>query len=156
MNKQKIRRNLFQQYLSELDTYRIVPRPEPQSVQKKWFDEYWNDKGCKWHDIIVNDQLVGFLITSDWLPNCHPDADYAICEAYVLPDYRHQGLMSDYVKQFVCENRGVYCLLVIHGNVYGKQFWMKLFRNLSAKDVMLSDSAVISNGEHLCLLAFQV
>lgn len=150
------RKALYTAYLEELDTYRISPRPEPLDEQQQWFYDYLNNNDCHWHDIIWDDQLVGFMITSGVLPNCHPDADYSICEAYIVPEYRRKGLMSATVQRFVCEHPGIYCLLVIQGNRNAQHFWTNLFHQMGATDVALSSSSIVSNGEQLCLHGFRV
>lgn len=153
---QERRKVLYLAYLAELDTFRMTPRPESHEVQQQWFYDYSDNKDCQWHDIYVNDCLVGFLITSSILPNCHPDADYSICEAYVMPEYRQKGLMSNLVQRFTSEHPGIYCLLVLEGNQYAQHFWNHLFHHLGATDVVLTDSAIITNGEQVCLQGFHL
>lgn len=140
-----LRRRLYGAYLLELEQCRDEPRENiPESQIDEWFQEYLDDLWCLWQDIRCGDSLAGFLIIGRGGANCHPDADTAICEAYISPEYRHKGLMRNAVASYVQSHSGTYCLIVLPENRYAKAFWPKLFADLGYEQISLDDCYLCS------------
>lgn len=141
------RLKLWSKYVQELDEIsgtRVMPLY--QILEN--FDKTIKDPDTQWIDICSpsDGSFVGFFVVGT-KTNCHPDADYYIQEAYVIPEYRRNGLMSSTVKKFVGSHEGVYCLFIINGNVVAKFFWKKIFSELGYGELHLKD---VGAGDNLC------
>lgn len=133
------RLKLWYKYVRELDNISGT-RAMPLLEILKNFDKTIKDPNTQWIDILssVDGSLAGFFVVGT-KNNCHPDADYYIQEAYILPKYRRNGIMSLIVKEFVENHEGIYCLLIINGNEIAKSFWGKVFSELGYKEIFLKD-----------------
>ena len=93
-----------------------------------------------WIDIEVPEEKepIGFVQigTRD---NCHPDADWYICEAYIEKKYRRQGLMRTVMSEFIQTHPGTYNLFIYDKNEAAKAFWSKLFEEEGYRQVKLPD-----------------
>lgn len=149
---------LYQRYVSELnesfsdERYRI-----PEEDAREDCDEYICDKDATWKNIFSADgKLVGFLIIGKGGDERHPDSIRSVAQAYVLPEYRRQGLMTAALADYESRHRGVWSLLVIWGNTAAKAFWEKRFAELGYTPVSLDTGYVRDDlrGE-FCLLGFR-
>jgi predicted acetyltransferase len=156
MDEFERRHELFAQYCGELNTFR-----EPDVEQQGMFEmyenceEYFRAEDCTWHDIWMDDQIIGFIVIGKHAPYCHPDTDYAICEAYILPEYRRRGLMTSVVRSLVEDDPGRYSLLVLVGNKYAQKFWPKVFASMRYKSCDLDEQYVDPHGDHVLSLGFE-
>ena len=156
MDEFERRHELFAQYCGELNTFRGSD-VEQQGMFEMYnnCEEYFRASGCTWHDIWMDDQIVGFIIVGVQVPYCHPEADYSICEAYILPEYRKRGLMTAVVRSLVEDDPGRYSLLVLDGNKYAQAFWPKVFASMRYKPCSLSDEYVNPHGDHVQNFGFE-
>lgn len=92
----------------------------------------------EWIDIFDNNNLIGFLIIGRGL-NCHPDADFFIQEAYIVPAYRNQGHMTSAITRYIQNHGGKICLLILNENHIAKIFWKNTFDKLGYKQIELRD-----------------
>lgn len=150
------RHDLYAQYCGELNTFRGEDEtPVGMFEMYENCEEYFKATDCTWHDILMDDQIIGFVIVGSHAPYSHPFSDYSICEAYVLPEYRKRGLMTSVVRSLVEECPGKYSLLVLDHNEYAKNFWSKVFASMRYVPYDLDFGAVDSHGDHLCLFGFK-
>lgn len=127
-----IPKKLYESYRSELEGYRADSIDETVEETLSLYDTPYNA------NILIRDgnQLAGFLIIGE-SPNCHPDCDYFICQAYIKPEHRRKGLMTETLRKFIKEHPGTYCLDVLYGNVYARSFWFKFFKRAGYTDIDL-------------------
>lgn len=150
------RHDLYAEYCGELNGFRGADDNLMTMFQMyENCEEYFRAVGCMWHDIWMDDQIVGFIIIGNGLPYAHPESDYSICEAYVSPEYRHRGLMTSVVRSVVEESPGIYSLLVLDGNNYAKLFWQKVFASMRYIPVQLDDQYVDPHGDHVVSYGFK-
>lgn len=133
------RLKLWSKYVQELDDISGA-RTTPLYQILENFDRTVKDPDTQWIDICSpsDGSLAGFFVVGT-KTNCHPDADYYIQEAYVIPKYRRNGLMSSTVKEFVGSHEGIYCLFIINGNEIAKSFWGKVFFELGYEEIHLRE-----------------
>lgn len=79
----------------------------------------------EWVPIIKDDREVGFLIITKG-ELAKRGEDYRIEEAYVKPEYRERGLMSEAVKKYLKEHPGKYSMQLMANNHNAAMFWFKL------------------------------
>ena len=129
-------------------------------------DTYTEEQCRIWFDGIVNGVLEG---NTEWLhikdaqgnevgqlligiaPNCHPDADYYIEEAFVEKAARRNGIMTKAASEFIKDHPGTYCYFVLTKNELAKAFWEKVFTDagyapVTLRDVGAGDDSVIQCG----------
>lgn len=70
--------------------------------------------------------------------NCHPACDYFISQTYVAPQFRRQGIMTDFAGSWIKQHEGRYCLFIIDRNKPALAFWKKLFTSLNYKPQLLT------------------
>ena len=134
------KRKIMYDYLTELDKIQGRENASPEDMEK-WFNELAEegiDGIAEWIDIRIKYRLVGQLIVCQY-PDCHPDADYFISQAYIIPKARKHGLMTKTVTDFVITHPGTYCMLVCNGNIYALRFWDKLFASLGYEKIELTN-----------------
>lgn len=132
----KARKDLYLDYCHELariDPEQFTDFTDEDAVEVA--EDY--EASAYWCDIIDEEELCGFVIFAV-APECHPDADYFIAQAFVSPAYRKKGLMTDAVKDFIKLHPGIYCALVIKDNKSANDFWQKLMKSIGYKDYELS------------------
>lgn len=119
---------MFSDYLDGLQ--KLMGLPQYSYAKKvELFQNYYASADSRWIDIYSDQPKkdpVGFLVVG-FPPNCHPNANFYIEEAYIRPEYRRRGFMSAAVSDFVQGNPGVYCLFVVRGNEGAYGFWKGIF-----------------------------
>ena len=129
---------MFCDYIDELQDIKKVPRLNRWQLEKLYL-EYINTECSDWIDIFSdNGKLIGFAIIG-YYPNCHPDAEVYITEAYIIPEYRRQGYMHKTITQYIKNNHGTYCLFIVKNNDIALQFWQKVFADNGYKQIELAD-----------------
>lgn len=147
--------NLYTAYCHELNQY-MQSQPMTALEITKAANHYASTNDVYWIDIKDGDDIVGFLIIGKPdTPECHPDADYGIAQAYVMPEYRGRGYMSEAVQGFAAKHPGAYSLLIIKQNEPALKFWAKLISSSGYKLYPLDSRYV--NDEHceLVLMGFK-
>lgn len=143
----RVRFAMFCDYLNELQCMKGL---QPLGALKlgELYTSYARSKNSVWGDIYAEggETVVGFLIIGH-SPNCHPDADFYIEEAYIKPEYRRQGYMSAAVSRFISEHQGTYCLFILNNNTAAQHFWPKLFAELGYLPCDLAD---VGAGDQYC------
>lgn len=146
---------MYRDYCRELDRFRKNPLAAADAEIDKWCEEYISSRYSTWQNIFSDDgKPVGFLIIGKAGNEKHPDAAYGISQAYIAPEYRGKGLMTDAVLRYVGEHKGIYGLLVIRGNTYAYDFWRKTFKMAGYRPYSLDAGCVADNGDDLILLGF--
>lgn len=152
--KNMIRFQLISDYLDELQT--IEGLPEITYIKKQeFYQEVLNSKTTNWIDIYPQNEgtnPIGFLIIG-YPPNCHPNANYYIEEAYIQPKYRCQHYMTSTATRFIKAHPGIYCLFILNNNQIAKHFWFSIFTKLGYVPCPLSD--VGAGDEHCTQYGFQ-
>ena len=123
---------LYRKYVEELDKFRKKPLRLSEKECRQICDDYIQSKNSSWHNIYdpATGNLVGFVIIGKNYPEKHRDSLRSVSQAYVLPQYRKKGLMSEVMSDYLTRPRhkGVYSLLVLEGNRYAAGFWRRFFR----------------------------
>lgn len=131
---------MFSDYLDGLQKLMGLPLyTAPKKLEL--FQNYYAGQGSKWIDIYdpkSGKDPVGFLVIG-YPPNCHPNVDFYIEEAYIRPKYRRRRLMSAAVTEFVQSNPGVYCLFIVRGNEAVYTFWKNVFGEAGYSPCYLCD-----------------
>ncbi len=141
-----IRRELYWEYLQELEVIRGEKWEETEAERRTWADDYLTQSHHRWIDIRYMDQVVGFVIFST-APECHPVCDYFLSQSYIKPEYRNKGLMTAVVTRFVKEHTGRYCMILLKKNVYAKKYWHNLFTDLGYVPFNLYDTGTLKSDE---------
>lgn len=137
MHHKQHRISLFMDYVHELDEIAKQETVDEEEIIRNCITCMTTDH-FNWQDIQCEGEIVGFLITAVY-PECHPDCDHFIVESYVQPQYRHKGLMSQTVRNFVKQNPGKYCMVILNLNEYAKGFWAHLFSEMNYAPMTLRE-----------------
>lgn len=147
----KERINMYRDYCNELQQYDADPTPWDMRQALGCCENYMRDKAFEWVDIYQDGVLCGFLVIGYDLPN-HGEGVY-ICEAYVKPGYRRNGLMSEAVRSKLRSKRGKIYLSIFDKNVYAQEFWGALLRDCRA-GMMYQE--VVNEGSGLTEYTFEI
>ncbi len=139
------RYQLLSDYLDELWEIKGLA-PQTKKEKQNLFNAILGNNETQWIDIKEGAELVGFLIVATQ-PNCHPDADFYIEEAYVKPAHRRKHIMFNMVKDFINHHHGTYCLFILNKNAIAKQFWNTVFKQLGYQPHPLRD---VGAGDEFC------
>ena len=126
----KDRLALYREYCQELKQYDKDPSPWDMKQAADYAESCIRGRGYEWLDIYQDNILCGFLILGYDLP-VHGNGLY-ICEAYVKPDFRERGLMSDLVRNKLRSRKGKIYLTIYDKNLYAQEFWGTLLRDCRA------------------------
>ena len=112
MNNFEMKYKLFCDYTREIHTMRGI-KPLDDESMKFLYDSYITETKVEWVNVFSDTgDVIGFFII-DFYPNCHPDADFYIEEAYIVPEYRKCGYMSKAISQYVNTNPGTYFYFIV-------------------------------------------
>ena len=135
------KKQMYADYCKEIEKFYEEP-PVGMNIDDD-FRAYTGTKDCSWRNIFAKDgTLAGFLVIGKGGHFCHENASRAICEAYVKPEYRGQGLMTEEASGYLSRHPGTFSLLILKKNDYAKAYWEKVFRNAGFKPVELSSSDI--------------
>ena len=131
MTTQERRIALYGAYINELQPHKDLPALTPVQI----LGEYARCSlaaNTEWRDIYgsSSDEMpIGFIIVG-YPPNCHPDAEIYIQEAYISPESRHCGYMSRVIAEVLGRDTSSVCLYILHKNHSAHKFWHELFTKL--------------------------
>lgn len=125
--------SLYEDYCRELESFLDVPLDiDAVEVVSGYRKRRWNSIKL----LFDEGMLAGFLIIGT-APNCHPDCEYFIAQAYVAPESRRKGIMTKAVSEFVKDHRGKYCMDILYKNYSARIFWLTRFRELGYELIQL-------------------
>lgn len=127
------RTNLYIEYCKELNRYynsKWSPATEHESVTTA--ESYLSDIQFTWHDLTKDGLLVGFLITARNLIYIHGKGLY-ICECYIRPSYRGQGLFRKEIIPMLEDNKHPVYLEILEKNQKAKRMWDHIFKQTGYK-----------------------
>lgn len=122
--------DLYRHYIKELADFDPALSKYSDWEIKSWIICYMTDDNSCWLEIKNHSgEDIGFAIicNHDNIYDCHPDADYTIAQAYIKPEYRRRGLMTDCIIAYIHDHPGIYAYDVIKGNTGADRFWKNLF-----------------------------
>lgn len=126
MENQEKRRQMYINYMRHIKSLLEESFDEDYYIQQfKDIDK--NIYNAQWIPIVHETQEIGFLIICTH-PNCHPDADWYIENAYIIPEYQNQGHMQRAVQNWLKEHPGRYCLFIIDKNYPARHMWETVFK----------------------------
>ena len=128
------RYKMYHEYMRE-----ILQMSDDEYSEKdtdKAFCFYLDRTFIEWIDIYFGTRLVGFIIIGSY-PECHPDADRFIIQAYVQPEYRRRGLASDVVSEYIRNNPGTYVMDILKANEPARKFWFETFYKNGYESIVL-------------------
>ena len=127
------RKKLWNQYIHEQAQYDPDLLKESEERLDNWAFKYMSHH--EWIDIFADDDPypVGFVVIANkrCIEHCHPYYDWFICQAYIKPEYRQKGLMTDAIMEFINERKGLYGFDVFKKNEYANKFWKYLFKKIN-------------------------
>lgn len=151
MRNKEIRYQMYADYVRHISTLRGDVFDGGLCMRNfEKIDEGWCD--VQWVPIKVKTQEVGFIVLYTH-PNCHPDADWYIEDAYVMPEYRNQGLMQKAVQTWVKEHPGTYCLFIVDSNEPARHMWPTVFEKMGYVPITLRQ--VLPHKDGLTQYGFQ-
>ena len=128
--EQEIRNRMYLDYCRELDRYSRCEHATSAADAAAVAGSYAETPGFEWIDIHAEDtrEICGFLIVGRDL-SVHGKGLY-ICEAYVSPEMRRNGLMAKAAGWVLREHDAPVYLEIYDRNEGAKMFWRKFFRNV--------------------------
>lgn len=137
MTPMDIRYKLLSDYLDELQSIKGLP-PLTPAEKLRFYTEATTNPCTQWLDIREGNTLIGFLLIGT-PPNCHPNANIYIEEAYIAPSHRNRGHMTTFATAFIAAHPGTYCLFILKNNHAAKRFWQRVFESLDYAPCFLAD-----------------
>lgn len=119
--------HLYRKYINEIDKIAGFPKDTNENIDNQALSFLLNPD-YQWITIFEKGKKIGFLIIG--IDEHHPSCDYFIAQAYILPEYRNQGRMTQTFKEFEKTHSGKYSYFVIHNNHIAIKFWENLFEAL--------------------------
>lgn len=159
---QNIREHLFLNYMNELYNIEGLQLLSKQKI-KNVFYGIINNQHLKWIDIFPDSHKtnhsgytvpIGFLVIGEF-PECHPDTNYYIAEAYIKPNYRKQHIMSEVVLDYIKTYGGKYSLFIASKNDAAKQFWNDVFEKAEYMPIELSKEPIAKPNPHFIQYGWQ-
>ncbi len=127
------RLEMFWEYNTYLRGLSGLP-PMPENERVSFFED--NYPGATWLPVWCGKPEVGFLVLGN---PPHPDTDFYIQDAFVLPEYQNRGLMTKLVDSLPV---GYYSLFILKRNEAAYRFWLGIFgKFFTLRDVLPRDDA---------------
>ena len=135
----KRRANLYMDYLEELERIQGVEFDATAEERAEWIIDYMTLSCYEWYDIMDGERIEGFVIIGV-APDCHPNADVSMQQAYITRKFRRRGITRRAVMEVVEDaGDGVYCLIIIRNNDVAKSFWDNVYRKLGYRRVRIPE-----------------
>ena len=142
MSQNKV--SMYVDYCIELDKYDPYEGIYPLDQARFVAEEYLNRPDFRWTSILDGPREVGFLITAVDLPFF--GKGLYICEAYVRPDHRRKGLMTDAVTEMLKKHR------IVHLEVFSANpaiwFWKQTLINAGFTETVAELSPLTHGAVH--------
>lgn len=87
------------------------------------YEDLMNDKDIKRLAVTSDNREVGFFIVRSGESAKKLGVDYYIEDVYLLPDFRGQGIMENFAKEFFKNHSGRYGMELIGVNKNATRFW---------------------------------
>ena len=136
---------LFSRQLAAYDAEMAANYKSYKKADKQEMNEWYRDLSTNIDCLVKNISNKGFIIIGKGV-RCHPEADYFIEQAYIVPSHRGEKWMTLAVRMFVIYHPGIYVLQVIDGNKRAEKFWNTVFMSLGyeRKELSLIEGTVQS------------
>ena len=95
----------------------------------KHYKDLLNDKDIERFAVASNNTEVGFFIIRSGDSAKKLDVDYYIEDVYLFPDYRKQGIMENFAKEFFKNHSGRYGMELISKNKNATKFWRSVIND---------------------------
>lgn len=118
------KRRWYRKYMREIDGMQGIRYDH--TVADKYYEELLEDQWNFWVPVTQGRKVVGFF-TMCSAPNCHPDTDYFLRDAYVRPQYRGNGDMKKALMRWLKLYPGKYNVIVHNNNYPAYHCWQKIF-----------------------------
>jgi predicted acetyltransferase len=140
VTEKEILRNLMEKYDYEFSQYDNRDVNQLGLYGYDYFDVYWTEKGRQPFFIKVNNCLAGFVMVGDYM-EVFKDAQYSMCEFFVMYKYRRKGVGSYAVQETFKKFPGVWELKFHPNNRISAEFWRKLIYTYAHGEVVkITDS----------------
>lgn len=146
------RRRWYRKYMRELDTMQGVTYDHVAA--DKLYEELLEDENNFWVPVTRGRKTVGFF-TMCAAPNCHPDTDYFLRDAYVRPQYREQGAMKKAVLRWLKLHPGKYNVIVVKGNYPAYNCWQQVFAAAGYEEFPLRELEEFAGISNIMMFGFQ-
>ena len=139
MTAYETKQMMYNKYFRELEQYMddsAKIKGIPDEHIKLICDEYINSPNVSWKNIFNDkNEIVGFLLMGKDYEDDYIQSDYFILEAYVLPEWRRKGLMSERMKRYINNHPGKYAALIYTKNKNAATFWNHIFESNGFKAI---------------------
>lgn len=127
---------MYKAYCAELDQYDEKMEKYPEGHAETVAKGYLNDVHFWWHPVEWDGQEIGFVISEKCCINSMISS--VICEAYMLPEFRHMGIMRSTIH-IMLENyfKDTVTLEIFDKNP-ARKFWMKIFDATGWKKLLVT------------------
>ena len=132
--------SLFRDYCQELDKFDQSGKEYPITQADAVFNQYERLKRCVIRPIQKNGENIGFLITVIPIEENH---HLRICEAYIKPEHRNQGLMTQAVKEVLEKPCKDVRFMVFDKNTKALEYWKRI---MTGKGYVLAGVYPIEKG----------
>lgn len=95
----------------------------------KHYEDLMNDKDIKRFPVTFNNVEVGFFIVRSGESAKKLGVDYYIEDVYLFQDYRKQGIMENFAKEFFENHPGRYGMELIGENKNATRFWRSVIKD---------------------------
>lgn len=112
-----------------------------KNVVSSWYNNILRSKSFLIR-ILDSSDLIGFIVIA-FDENCPKPFDYYIWDCYIIPEYRNKSIISGYMKIFIKNHPGKYCLFLIENNISAKNLWSSIFSNCGYKKIKFHKSKEI-------------
>lgn len=129
---------LYQDYMKELWQYANTDAVKESLHLPEWWYDLTHSKDIRLHTLYNETKIIGFLFIEELKPEDRErlNAKWYINEAYILPEYRRRGLMSDLLDSALEKDADI-CLHIIRNNTAAKDFWKNYFHKRKYCDYLL-------------------
>lgn len=117
-------RRWYRKYMRELNEMQGITYDH--TIADQFYEELLEDTWNFWVPVTQGRKVVGFF-TMCAAPNCHPDANYFLRDAYVRPQYRGNGAMKKALMRWLKLYPGKYNVIVHNNNYPAYHCWQKIF-----------------------------
>ncbi len=129
---------LYQDYIKELWQYTNTDTAKEKLQLPVWLFDLTYNKEIRSHTLYNGTKIIGFLFIKELKLKDQErlKSNWYINGAYILPEYRRGGLMSDLLDSVLEKDADIY-LHILRGNTAAKDFWKSYFHKRKYVDCLL-------------------
>ena len=117
---------LLLEYFKEIDNSKVRKTEKGEVIDYEYLDLYWLEPNLTPFTVVINEEIIGFVLLNNWTLNKEFNADKTIAEFYVKPHFRRSGVGTKVAYKLFEIYKGKWEVRQSITNISAVKFWRKI------------------------------